>query len=256
MGPRTITSLLISLALGALLGGCAVTQPQNTPQPHVRRIDPATGRPYYIYVPSTYRADRPMPLIVSCHGTPPYDVASHHIREWKMLAEQNGCIVVAPELQGTDGLFGDGPLVGMYDCERVILSLISLLQYRYNIDRANMMMTGFSGGGFPTYWVGLRHPDIFSTVVVRNGNFSRHNLHGWYPPEARRLDILIYYGSNDPGAIRAQSRKGIEYLRSQGFQVQTAVLEGAGHERRPEVAMEYFRRHWRPPQPALSLKSN
>ena len=249
---RDIVVVALGLALlGAILPGCAVTQPQNTPRDYQHLIDPVTGRPFYIYVPSTYRHDRAMPVIVSCHGTPPYDVANHHIREWKWYGEQNGCIVVAPVLKATDGLLGDGPLVGMYDCERVILSLMSLLQYRYNIDRANIMITGFSGGGFPTYWVGLRNPDVFSCVVARNCNFSEGNLDGWYPPEAKTLAVKVYYGENDPGAITAQSNRAIRYLRSRGFTVETAVIPGAGHERHPEVAMEFFRRNWRRPRPTL-----
>ena len=235
------------LLAATALTGCAVTQPQNTPVRQRRELDPVSGRAYCIYVPSNYTHTRPHPLIVSCHGTPPYDVAEHHIREWKMLGEKNGCIVVAPELIATDGLIGDGPSVGMLDDERFILSLISLLTYRFNIDRANVMITGFSGGGFPVYWVGLRHPDVFSAVVARSCNFSEHNLDGWYPPDARSARVMVYYGENDPGAIAGQSDAAIAYLQSKGFQVETRVIPGLGHERRPDVAMEFFRRHWKRP---------
>jgi poly(3-hydroxybutyrate) depolymerase len=237
--------------LAAALGGCAVTQPQDTPVRERQELDPASGRPYWLYVPSTYRHDKPAPVIVSCHGTPPYDVAAHHIREWKMLAERNGCIAVAPELIATDGLIGDGPVVGMLANERYILSILSQLAYRYNLDRANMMITGFSGGGFPTYWVGLRHPELFNCVVARNCNFSRHNLDGWYPPEATDINVMVYYGQNDPGAIVLQSKAAVEYLRAKGFSVETDILPGAGHERHPEVAMQFFRENWRPPRPTL-----
>ena len=233
-----------------LLGGCAVTQSQNTPVSQTRMFDPVSGRAFYIYVPSPYSPERACPVIVTCHGTPPYDVAEHHIREWKWLAQQNGCIVVAPELIATDGLIGDGPIVGMLDDEFFILSLISLLGHRFNIDRANIMITGFSGGGFPTYWVGLRNPDVFSAVVARSSNFSEHNLDGWYPPEAVNQHVMIYYGQNDPGAIQGQSRNGIRYLQSKGFHVATRAIPGLGHERRPEVAMQFFREHWAPAQPS------
>lgn len=238
--------------VSAVLAGCAVPQPQDTPVPQFLEVDPTTRKSYYIYVPSTYRHDRPCPLIISCHGTPPYDVAEHHIREWKMLAEMNGCIAVAPTLIGTDGLLGDGPLVGMLASERYILSLISRLSYRYNIDRANIMITGFSGGGFAVYWVGLRHPDVFSTIALRSCNFNQPNLEGWFSRDAKSTAIMIYFGENDPAAIRAQSEAGIQFLRSQGFSVTTRVIPSLGHERRPEVAMDFFRKHWRAPQPTVA----
>ena len=242
--------LLLLLAL-APLAGCPVPQDQNTPVPQRQEIEPVTGRSYYIYVPSTYRKDQPCPLIVTCHGTPPYDIAEHHIREWKMLGEQNRCIVLAPVMTATDGIIGDGPVVGMLDDERYIMSLLRTLGHQYNIDLANVMITGFSGGGFPAYWVGFRHPDLFSTVVARSCNFSETNLAGWYAPEAAAMRVMVYYGENDPGAIRGQSDNAIRYLRGNGFVVETTVIPGIGHERRPEYAMEFFRKNWRTPRPSL-----
>jgi poly(3-hydroxybutyrate) depolymerase len=240
--------------IGAALagaGGCAVPQPQNTPNWQRREFEPSTGRAYWIYVPSTYTHAQPAPLIISCHGTPPYDVAEHHIREWKKLGERNGCIVVAPQLVATDGLFGDGPIIGMLQDERYILSIISYLGYRYNIDKANIMITGFSGGGFPAYWVGLRNPEVFSVIAARNCNFNQGNLDGWWPPEARSVHIIVYYGEVDPGAIIAQSKAAIEYFRGQGFNLSTAVIPGEGHVRHPEVAMKFFQENMRPPQSSL-----
>ena len=243
--------VLVLLLAAAVTGGCAVTQPQNTPVQQWREIDPVSGRGFWIYVPSAYREQTSLPLIISCHGTPPYDVAEHHIREWKMLAERNRCIVACPELIATDGLLGDGPIVGMLADEKYILSLISVLCYRYNIDRNNIMITGFSGGGFPTYWVGLRNPGVFSVVAARNCNFSRGNLDGWYPPEAKQTPVFVYYGENDPGAITSQSRAAVTYLRSHGFNVETYVIPGSGHERHPEFAMDFFRKHLRGSRPSF-----
>lgn len=244
--------LSICLA-GLLLCGCAVTQDQNTPVAERYQINPVTGRGFYLYVPSDYSHDRPWPLIVSCHGTPPYDVAAHHIRELKMLCEKNGCIVVAPELLATDGIIGDGPIIGMLANESHVLSLVSLMCYRYNIDRANVMLTGFSGGGFPTYWIGLRHPEVFSTLVSRSGNFSEGNVAGWFDPlAARGLQVKVYHGENDPGAIVSQSTAAVSYLRSIGLEVQTEILPGRGHERVPEVAMRFFQKNLKPPRPSLS----
>lgn len=251
LSPFNLLFLLIASLV--ILGGCAIPQDQNTRTWQQYEIDPVTGKGYFIFVPDTYREDTPIPLIVSCHGTPPFDIAEHHVKMWKKLCENNNCIVVAPKLIATDGLLGDGPLVGMIADERFILSIVSQLGYRYNLDRANMMITGFSGGGFPTYWVGLRHPDVFSTVVTQNCNFSQGNLHGWYPPQAKKSNVMVYYGSNDPFPIILQSRQAIRYLRAQGFQVESKVLSGRGHERRPDVAMEFFRRNWTTPKPSATL---
>ena len=247
-------TLLLTIAFS--LCSCAVTQDQNTPVSQTLEKDPGTNQEFWLYVPSTYRHNKCMPVIISCHGTPPYDIADHHIREWKSLGEKHGCIIIAPRMNATDGILGDGPIVGMKANERAILSILSLLGYRYNIDRANIMITGFSGGGFPTYWVGMRRWDVFSAIVARNCNFSKSNLDTWFSrenlPSQQPPSIMIYYGEHDPGTIIAQSKKAITYFREIKLLTETKIIPGAGHERRPEVAMEFFQKNLRKSRPSFS----
>ncbi len=243
-------ALLLPIGLAAL-AGCAVPQPRaehSTPKLHV---EPVTGRYYYLMVPNSYRRGRPAPVIVTCHGTDPFDTAVLHAGEWQWLAEKHGCILVCPKLVSTDGIFGTGAMGLQLNDEKLIIAILGHLHRLYDIDRKNIMITGFSGGGFPTYFVGLRHPDIFSAVVARNCNFNRHAIEGWYPPEALRTPVMVYYGENDPGTIRSQSDNGIAYLRSKGFNLSTAIVPNTGHQRTPEYAMKFFLENWngRPPPP-------
>ncbi len=242
---------MLLMACAVVVTGCPQPPHPPTPIDPWSEIDPVTGRKFWIYVPTTYRHDRAMPLIVSCHGSPPFDVAEHHVREWKWLAERYGCIAVAPSMVGTDGILGAGPVSAMLANEDVILSVISSLGYRYNIDRANIMITGFSGGGFPTYWVGLRHPEIFSVIVARSCNFNRGNLDGWFPRNAAKRPILVYWGENEPSPIVYQSERAVAYLRSRGYVVDTQLIPGISHTRRPKWAMAFFLKNLRPPRPSL-----
>ncbi len=229
------------------ISGCPVPPTPPTPEDPWYWKDPVTKTECYLYIPEKYHHNKPMKVIVSCHGTPPFDVAEHHIRTWKYYGERYGCIIICPTMQGTDGVLGDGPVLAMLENERNILSILSTLSYQYNIDRNNIMITGFSGGGFPAYWVGLRHPEIFSVIVPQNCNFNRNNVDGWYPADATTVPFLIYYGEYDPAPIIVQSENAIKYLREKGFSVKTEIIPGAGHDRHPEIAMEFFRKHWRTP---------
>ena len=243
---------LLLIPFAALLMGCPVPHTPTTPVGQWNLSDPVTGSTYWVYVPKKYSEQKPMPVIVSCHGTVPFDVAEHHIRTWKWYGEKYGCIILCPDLVGTDGIFGDGPVLGMLDNERRILSILSTLSYRYNIDRANIMITGFSGGGFAVYWVGLRHPDVFSVVAAQGGNFSRSNLDGWYPRSATNTPVFIYYGENELGTIVVQSKRAIQYLRNNGFRkLKTMIIPGVGHDRRPDIGMEFFRKNWKTPSPTI-----
>ncbi|MEI7837092.1 MAG: hypothetical protein WCK05_11890 [Planctomycetota bacterium] len=243
--------ILMLLAILAA-GGCSVPQPQDTRTWQRLESDPVTGKGYWLFVPDTYQPSKAVPLIVTCHGTPPFDIANDHVREWKKIAEDNNCILLAPDMNGTDGIIGDGPVPAMKESENTILSLISMVGYRYNIDMANIMLTGFSGGGFPTYWVGLRNPDVFPVVVLRSCDFCDYNLDGWFSRDAAgKQAIKIYYGEFDPGPIKVQSQNGLAFLTSRGFNVAPEdIVPGIAHERRPEVAMEFFKANWRPPRPS------
>ncbi len=103
----------------ALLAGCPVPYTPPTSVGQWNLSDPATGSTYWIYVPEKYSEHKPMPVIISCHGTVPFDVAEHHIRTWKWYGEKYGCIILCPDMVGTDGIFGDGPVLGMLVNERM-----------------------------------------------------------------------------------------------------------------------------------------
>jgi predicted esterase len=249
-------AIFVLVVLALLVTGCPVTQPQNTPVPEKLFTDPGTGGGYFLYVSTAYNRNRPAPLIVSCHGTVPFDPAESQVRELKMLAEQHGAILICPKLTSSDGILGSGSINSLLHDERLIMSMISHMHYLYNIDRHNILITGFSGGGFPAYFVGLRHPDVFSCLVARNCNFNRHALEDWYPPEALETPIKVYWGEHDQAPIKSQSRDAIDYLRSAGFQVETEEIPGAGHDRHPEIMMRFWLRHWHgTPPPSYLLQS-
>ncbi|MBN1943349.1 MAG: hypothetical protein JW849_08660 [Phycisphaerae bacterium] len=245
------------LLLAFAPAGCPSEPTGETPVGKWLLREPVTGQNYYIYVPNRYRHETPAPVIISCHGTVPFDVSNSHIETWKGFGERYGFIIVCPDLVGTDGILGDGPVSAMLECERRILSILSTLSHKYNLDRANVFLTGFSGGGFPTYFVGLRHTDIFRAVAPRNSNFNERNLDGWYPPEARSMPMFIVWGDSDPATIKAQAENAVNYLRRKGFRPTTKILPSTGHERKPRYSMDFFLAHRNPtPQGTMTFSSS
>ena len=241
--------LLLPVMATAWLAGC----PQGE---RVQLTDPNTGGKYYLFLPEAGQAGGPLPVIVTCHGTDPFDTARIHYGEWRWLAEKYRCVLVCPILTSSDAFDREARLAKLFRDEKLIMSILDRLARRHDIDRKNTMITGFSGGGFPTYFVGLRHPDVFSVVVGRKCNFNRRAIDGWYPPEAVGTALMICYGENDPGTIRSQSENGIRYFRSKGFNLTTALVPGAGLERTPEYAMKFFLENWNGTPPPFKPPPN
>ena len=82
----------------------AATIPSTTVAPTSSTIDPTIARPFTVFVPSTYSAATPMPLVLLLHGfSVPGDVQEAYFK-LQPEAESRGFLYVHPD--GTDGTGG------------------------------------------------------------------------------------------------------------------------------------------------------
>lgn len=232
------------VALLPLLGGCPITQSQDTPVPHQKLTEPVTGENYYIYVPSNYNEDRQWPLVVSLHGTIPWDTYLAQIMEWKALAEEKGFIVVCPYLKSSQGIIKtarEGWYRDLETDERVILAVMDDVCGKYRVDQKAVLLSGFSAGGFAMYYTGLRNPKRFSALIGRscNSDVKMFEEKITPTPEALALPILLYWGTDDP-VLRTQGWDAFEYLRIHHFKNTAKHEVHGGHLRRPEIAWKFW----------------
>ncbi len=234
---------LISAALVlSVLTGCAVTQPQKVPREVLHLTDQEFNRDYFVYLPSAF-GKTPLPLVVTCHGTNPWDSARLQINEWKYLAEQNNFVVIAPVIDSARGVIPPAPPEGtniLEKDEQFILKLVRRFVNTPNIDSRAVMITGWSAGGFATYYIGLRHPELFRVVVGRQANFVRE----YYPKDIWRFNpyqpLLIFYGTADLPLIKADAQVAYRFFTEAGQKNVALKAISAGHTRHPEIALEFF----------------
>ena len=230
-----------------LLTGCPVPQDQNVPNPAPLIKDPITQRDYRFYISSKYDPTRPAPVIISLHGTPPWDTAGRQMGEWKKIAEDHGAILICPKLLSSDGILpadGETMTSQLLRDERFVLTILGELHYKFSIDRQNVFLTSWSGGGYPLWFIGLRHPDVFTALCARQSTFRRRTVHDWYPESARDIPVLIFHGTSDVVPVVRQSKQAYEYLRANGFRNVRLTTTPGGHRRFPEVAMQFFLQNW------------
>ncbi len=237
---------LIWILLLCVVSGCPVTQSQDTPVDYQYLKDQVTDSGYYLYVPSTYDKKKTYPLIITLHGTPPWDTAWLQIREWKKLAEDKEFIVAVPKLRSPQGILPVFQNKWFRDLDRdeeAILAIRSEICNRYRVDKKRILLTGFSAGGFPMYFVGLRHPDKFSVLIARACNsdpriFERVRL----TEETKRIPTVIFYGKDDLKPIRKQSLQAFQWMRRHGWDKDTCKWKKirGGHLRRPETTYNFW----------------
>ena len=245
MTDRPIRAAVLAAAFLAVLTGlfgCPVIV-RNDKGHTYHREEPVSGQTYELYVPSTYTADRAWPLVVTCHGTPPFDTAKLQVREWTDLAERRGLIIAAPVLKGTRARTDASPKtvdqqieLQRYD-EQTILAAVNHVRAGYRIDEGKVFLTGWSAGNYAVLWTGLNHPEIFRAMAVRQGNFDAKFV---TPLESKLSDqqqVMVFYGQVD--LLRSQAKNCIRWLKEHGATVFSDEVFGA-HHRVPDLAYRYF----------------
>lgn len=236
--------------MGVLLG-CPVPQAlEETPKSYTTETNEITGKDFYLYVPSTYDSQKKYPLVITLHGTPPWDTAFLQIHEWKALAEKKQFIVAVPTLRSTQGILPVIESLWLKDLqkdEETILTLRRQLLSCYSIDEKQILLTGFSAGGYPMYYTGLRHPDLFHMLVARACNsdariFEKIDL----DDKTRRIPVMLFVGVDDYG-LQKQTWAAFRWLRRHGWDKHACRMKETkgGHLRRPEYAYDV----WQPTPP-------
>ena len=136
--------------------------------------DKGTARNYAVYVPSTYSADKAVPLVLHFHGwrPAPAGVKSEVSFVWKATAEANNFIAVAPEGAPCPELDpGQDPFLCFEEQrdEAWVEALRAQIESEYNIDRNREYLSGHSGGSFFVQGYGLLHPTVYAAASEFSG---------------------------------------------------------------------------------------
>ena len=75
-----------------------------------------------------------------------------------------------------------------------LLALLDTVDARYKIDRNRVYCTGFSQGGFISFGVGYKHPEIFAAVAPVSGHIPSFSTSA---PLKRPVPLFLTFGTND-----------------------------------------------------------
>ena len=185
-------------------------------------------RDSYLYVPATYRAKRPAPLVLLLHG------AGGHARQGldllRSLADEAGVLLLAPASREHtwDLLVGRcyGPDVAIMD--RALEQVFS----RYAVDTGRIAIGGFLDGASYALSLGITNGDLFTHVLAFSPGFIAPAGQEGYPR------IFISHGTRDRWLpIDSCSRRIVPRLERAGYEVRYREFDG-GHTISPRVALE------------------
>lgn len=223
---------------------------------------PVNDQEFWYYVPNSVKGKKKVPFVLSYHGA--MGRGDGEIKQWMKFADEHSFIVACPtsDFAGANTKAGTPLHVppGSFVKEiATILSIVDFMQAKFDIDRRYRMITGFSGGGIPTYWFGMTHPHIFRFVCPRSANFppilvTAHQEHPQLKKlfdtgeikknidtAARESYIYVFWGSEDHQIILQSIQQIIAWLKSlEPAHLKFEKIEGMKHQSRADLAVKWF----------------
>ena len=194
----------------------------------LRPLELGAARDGYLYVPPTYRAEDPAPLVVLLHGAG--EDARDGLALVRAQADGAGLILLAPSSREYTW---DVIASRRYGAD--ITAIDRALEWafsRYAVDPSRVTVGGYSDGASYALSLGIANGNLFTHVLA----FSP----GFVAPAGQEGSprIFVSHGTRDGWLpIDRCSRLIVSRLERAGYEVSYREFEG-GHVVPPEIALE------------------
>lgn len=191
-------------------------------------------------------AQKGLGLVVCLHGLGGSSRQARPIAE-KLIAAGD-VIAVAPSAQklpdgeGTDDdgipeLFKQRHWWGYDSAHSFPLEAIHKARSLYPIDVDRVVLSGMSMGGYGTWNIGLRHPDLFAGLAPLAGGISRFRvksdddeISAALLPNGRLTPWLSVHGTTDSIVPYGPDKEAIDFLKALGAKVELKSLPNVDHD--------------------------
>jgi len=238
--------------------------------------DEVDGSPQYarVYLPAGYDPGKKWPMVLQIHGFNPANPV--YWRWWSADSRHPG---IDTEFSGHQGVIyvephgrGNTQYLGMGDSD--IVRVVAEAKRLFSVDDDRVYLTGDSMGGWGTWNVATRHPDLFAAIAPVFGGadyhvdlseeqlaklspldrFQRERESSWSMADSLlNLPILVHHGDVDKAVKVGYSRWAVRMLQRWGYDVRYHEYPGRGHEaldgQNGNLSIEWFLKHRRDANP-------
>ena len=195
---RSSSSKTVFLVVSAIFLATFVGMPSS----NAAEISFSGPRPFNLFVPSTYNASFPVPLIIALHG---YSQSGDKFEKYLNLTpvvEARGILYVHPN--GTADKSGSRFWNATPECCDIhspkvddngyLMSIIDQVSKNYNVDPERIYIIGHSNGGFMANTLACLHADRIAAVIsMAGGGFANASMCKPSSP----INILEIWGTKD-----------------------------------------------------------
>lgn len=192
-----------------------------------------TLQPYKVQVPDNYDKNEKYPLIVFLHGSGKTD--EDMFSKYHRYLSEGDFIQIAPYARGVSHYYGTDK--AQFDIKEAIQNAI----VNYSVDTSNIVLTGFSMGGYGVYRSFIEAPYRYKGLAIFSGvpkvGLFRKSGKGEYPNFLKQknyeklngIPIFIYHGENDLNCPFELTNRFVGKLNSSEANVVFIFDEGTGH---------------------------
>ena len=226
------------------------------------------------YLPAHYDPARKWPLVIQMHGFNPANPV--YVRWWS-ADQRHGpadgefpgheeVIYMEPHGRGNTWYLGMG--------DRDIMEVIAQAKRLFNVDEDRIYLTGDSMGGWGTWNIASRHPDVFAAIAPVFGGsdyrvqLTTEEIAGLAPVDRLlqerastwamaenllNVPVFVHHGDADQAVNVEYSRWGVRLMQRWGYDVRYHEYPGSSHEalgaQNGTMNVEWFLARRRNPSP-------
>jgi predicted esterase len=196
-------------------------------------------RPYTIRVPSKFTRSNDYPLLVYLHGSGDDDRVAFKMEP----VSGDSCIELYPNGMGTSNVYCTP------ESQSDIKDAINDVIQNYPIDISNIILTGFSMGGYGAYRTFFEQPERFKAIAVFSGHPDLANVwlgEGYpnflidkYYSVFKNKKMFIFHGTEDRNCPFTITSEFTGKLKNAGAEVEF-ITEETGHTAPSEESRQVF----------------
>jgi poly(3-hydroxybutyrate) depolymerase len=207
--------------------------------------DAGKDLPYSVFVPTSYDASKPFPLIVALHGLGSSSQQIIRYRGLTDLAEEHGYFVAAPMGYNNHGWYGslgtgknrfserfatgepDPDNLGELS-EKDVFNVLEIVKKEFKIDPNRTFLMGHSMGGGGTLYLGMKHKDLWAGLgAIAPAIYSSPDQLTGIP----HMPVIVIQGDSDKLVNVEVTRRWIEKMKQLKMPLQYIEVPGGDHVR-------------------------
>lgn len=235
---KTLFAILAVLALVALFFSVVRAQSALPLEPLVYTGKDGKTLPYRLMKPEGYDSAKKYPLVVFLHGAGERGTDNarqmvHGVPQFasKENREKYPCFLIAPQCPANTkwvdvdwGADAHTIPTEMTEPSRLTLELIDSIAKEFSIDPKRIYITGLSMGGYGTWDLLVRRPNLFAAAVPVCGGADEKTAE-----KIKHIPVWTFHGDKDGVVKPARSRNMVAALEKAGAKPKYTEYPKVGH---------------------------